>query len=91
MEEVEPCYQYENQNDQNRQYAQNARNEECQECDKNQKESGKVTKYAACKDGFLRCLRPLWNVLSISGSNGCNSLGFALVMHQKTLILVILA
>ena len=35
MEEVEPCYQYENA--QNIQYAQNAKDEECQECDENQK------------------------------------------------------
>ena len=54
-------------------------------------ESGNVTEYSACKDGFLGCILPLWNVLSISGSNDCNSLGFPVVMHQKALIVVILA
>jgi len=30
VEEVEPCYQYENENVQNKQYAQNAKNDENQ-------------------------------------------------------------
>ena len=94
MEEVEPYYQYENHNDQNKQYAQNVKNVH------------NIMRSIMSMKG-IRGIRKSHNIIKmqrwipnmptsfvecpVNFKNGRNSLRFPLVMHQNTLILVILA